>query len=162
MPLEEWTRKEADGTLPSGDYVVTAIVAERTRPGGGRARQFLVKWQVSRSPIFCACFHAHTSGRGHRIHHRRRSSLRRTGRQILWDAQGFELNPHQWLPLKQLQHCTALHAWQQSRKAEAEPKQTLLAASQTCRHASTGEPPHRNQKRKSAMQKSRMCKARKI
>ena len=49
MPLEEWTRKEADGTLPSGDYVVTAIVAERTRPGG-RARQFLVKWKVS---AFC-------------------------------------------------------------------------------------------------------------
>ena len=48
MPLEEWTRKEADGSLPSGDYVVTAIVAERTRPGG-RARQFLVKWKVSRS-----------------------------------------------------------------------------------------------------------------
>ncbi|CAK0783431.1 hypothetical protein CVIRNUC_006630 [Coccomyxa viridis] len=47
MPLEEWTRKEADGTLPSGDYVVTAIVAERTRPGG-RARQFLVKWKARR------------------------------------------------------------------------------------------------------------------
>ena len=48
MPLEEWTRTEADGSLPSGDYVVTAIKAERTRPGG-RARQFLIKWQASRS-----------------------------------------------------------------------------------------------------------------
>ena len=48
MPLGEWTRKEADGTLPSGDYVVTAIVAERICPGGS-ARQFLVKWKVSRS-----------------------------------------------------------------------------------------------------------------
>ncbi|CAK0749789.1 hypothetical protein CVIRNUC_001938 [Coccomyxa viridis] len=44
MPLEEWLAKEKDGTIPSGDYVVTAILDERRRPRGC-IDEFIVKWK---------------------------------------------------------------------------------------------------------------------
>ncbi len=46
MPLEEWLAKEKDGTIPSGDYVVTAILDERRRPRGC-IDEFIVKWKAS-------------------------------------------------------------------------------------------------------------------
>ena len=46
MPLEEWLAKEKDGIIPSGDYVVTAILDERQRPRGC-IDEFIVKWKAS-------------------------------------------------------------------------------------------------------------------
>lgn len=46
MAVREWMKKEEEGTLPSGDYKVTAIVDERKRPNG-RTLEFLVKWKAS-------------------------------------------------------------------------------------------------------------------
>ena len=46
MPLEEWLAKEKDGTIPSGDYIVTAILDERRRPRGC-IDEFIVKWKAS-------------------------------------------------------------------------------------------------------------------
>ena len=55
MPLEEWTAKETDGTIPSGDYVVTAILDERRRPRGC-TDEFIVKWKASiLACLACAC-----------------------------------------------------------------------------------------------------------
>ena len=47
MPVAEWMQKEAEGTIPSGDYDVTAIVDERKRPVG-KTQEFIVKWKASR------------------------------------------------------------------------------------------------------------------
>jgi len=46
MPVAEWMQKEAEGTIPSGDYDVTAIVDERKR-SGGKTQEFIVKWKAS-------------------------------------------------------------------------------------------------------------------
>ena len=50
MPLEEWLAKEEDGTIQSGDYVVTAILDERRRPRGC-IDEFIVKWKASSSDV---------------------------------------------------------------------------------------------------------------
>ena len=47
MPVAEWMQKEAEGTIPSGDYDVTAIVDERKQPYG-KTQEFIVKWKASR------------------------------------------------------------------------------------------------------------------
>lgn len=76
--------------------------------------------------------------------------------------QGFELNPDQWLPLKQLQHCTALDAWQQSRNGKAMPKQPLPGASQARQQAASGDTPPYIHRRKAGIHKVRMYEASKM
>ncbi len=46
MAMHEWMQKEAEGVIPSGDYVVTAILDERRR-SRGKSTEYIVKWQVS-------------------------------------------------------------------------------------------------------------------
>ena len=46
MAMNEWMQKEAEGIIPLGDYIVTAILDERKRPKG-KITEYIVKWQVS-------------------------------------------------------------------------------------------------------------------
>ena len=46
MAMNEWMQKEAEGIIPAGDYIVTAILDERKRPKG-KMTEYIVKWQVS-------------------------------------------------------------------------------------------------------------------
>ncbi len=54
--LEDWLQKEAQGTMPEGEYEVVAIVDERRCPHGGMS-EFIVKWKVSCCYFLAAPLH---------------------------------------------------------------------------------------------------------
>ena len=54
MAMNEWMQKEAEGVIPSGDYVVTAILDERKRRKG-KMTEYIVKWQVSMMFVHKCC-----------------------------------------------------------------------------------------------------------
>ena len=43
MPLSEWVPKEERGKLPTEEYLVDAILAERRR---SKEREFIAKWKA--------------------------------------------------------------------------------------------------------------------
>jgi hypothetical protein len=63
MAMNEWMQKEAEGIIPSGDYILTAILDERKRRKG-KTTEYIVKWQVSM--MICAqvlpSWHPQSSG----------------------------------------------------------------------------------------------------